>query len=121
VEIIWRSYELGPAQGRIPGPTAGEEMAEPGWWEDQAPDRITRIQALEAAEGLGLNLQLDLAAGFPEAQREPVILSHTVADYLRQVSMDLVQQRRYDAYQAVPPRRSTGRSTGSPSHHSPTT
>ncbi|MER5627868.1 DsbA family oxidoreductase [Streptosporangium sp. NPDC002544] len=56
VEIIWRSYELAPEEGRIPGTTAAEAMA--GWWGDQAPIRVARIQALGAAEGLELNLHL---------------------------------------------------------------
>ncbi|MFE9104215.1 DsbA family oxidoreductase [Actinomadura geliboluensis] len=56
VEIAWRSYELAPEEGRDPGPTAAEAMA--GWWGAQAPDRIARIQALGAAEGLELNLHL---------------------------------------------------------------
>ncbi|MFI7639670.1 DsbA family protein [Nonomuraea sp. NPDC049400] len=56
VEIVWRSYELAPEEGRIPGPTAAEAMA--GWWGDQAPARIARIRALGSAEGLELNLHL---------------------------------------------------------------
>ncbi|WP_433356812.1 DsbA family oxidoreductase [Microtetraspora malaysiensis] len=56
VEIIWRSYELAPEEGRVPGPTAAEAMT--GWWGEQAPARIARIRSLGAAEGLELNLHL---------------------------------------------------------------
>ncbi|GII94357.1 DsbA family oxidoreductase [Sinosporangium siamense] len=56
VEIIWRSFELAPDGSRTPGPTAAEAMT--GWWGDQAPARIARIQSLGAAEGLELNLHL---------------------------------------------------------------
>ncbi|MFG2085869.1 MULTISPECIES: DsbA family protein [unclassified Spirillospora] len=56
VEVVWRGYELAPEEGRVPGPTAAEAMA--GWWGDQAAERIARIRALGAAEGLELNLHL---------------------------------------------------------------
>ncbi|MFE3455736.1 DsbA family oxidoreductase [Nonomuraea sp. NPDC059194] len=56
VEIAWRSYELAPGEGRIPGPTAAEAMT--GWWGEQAPARIARIRSLGAADGLELNLHL---------------------------------------------------------------
>ncbi|SNR41377.1 DsbA family oxidoreductase [Actinomadura mexicana] len=56
VEITWRGYELAPEEGRDPGPTAAEAMV--GWWGDQAPARIARIQTLGAAEGLEINLHL---------------------------------------------------------------
>ncbi|MGP4024180.1 DsbA family protein [Actinomadura sp. 3N407] len=56
VEIVWRGYELAPEEGRVPGPTPAEAMA--GWSGDQAADRIARIRALGAAEGLELNLHL---------------------------------------------------------------
>ncbi|MEV0385666.1 DsbA family oxidoreductase [Nonomuraea sp. NPDC050643] len=56
VEITWRSYELAPEEGRIPGPTAAEAMA--GWWGEQASARIARIRSLGGAEGLELNLHL---------------------------------------------------------------
>ncbi|MGP4101767.1 DsbA family oxidoreductase [Nonomuraea sp. KM90] len=56
VELAWRSYELAPEEGRVPGPTAAEAMA--GWWGEQAPARITLIRSLGAAEGLELNLHL---------------------------------------------------------------
>ncbi|MGR6918886.1 DsbA family oxidoreductase [[Actinomadura] parvosata] len=56
IEIVWRAYELAPDEGRTPGPTAAQAMAD--WWGDQAPARIARIRSLGAAEGLELNLQL---------------------------------------------------------------
>ncbi|TDC83674.1 DsbA family oxidoreductase [Actinomadura sp. 7K507] len=56
VEIVWRAYELAPEEGRVPGPTAAEAMA--GWWGHEAADRVARIRALGAAEGLELNLHL---------------------------------------------------------------
>ncbi|MGI5127790.1 DsbA family oxidoreductase [Pseudonocardia sp. CA-107938] len=58
VAVRWRSVELDPHLGRVPGRTAAEEMADPAWWGDQAASRIAHIQALGAAEGLTLNLHL---------------------------------------------------------------
>jgi predicted DsbA family dithiol-disulfide isomerase len=58
VDVRWRSVELDPGLGRVPGRTAAEEMADPAWWGDQAAARIAHIQALGAAEGLALNLHL---------------------------------------------------------------
>jgi predicted DsbA family dithiol-disulfide isomerase len=58
VDVRWRSVELDPHLGRVPGRTAAEEMADPAWWGDQAASRIAYIQALGAAEGLALNLHL---------------------------------------------------------------
>lgn len=54
VEIVWRSFELSPLQGRVPGPTAAEAMSQ--WWGDQADTRIAQIRSLGAAEGVELNL-----------------------------------------------------------------
>ncbi|WP_410627869.1 DsbA family oxidoreductase [Amycolatopsis sp. cmx-8-4] len=56
VEVVWRSYELAPEQGRAPGPTAAEAMAQ--WWGEQAPARIARIQAGGSADELELNLHV---------------------------------------------------------------
>ncbi|TMR96279.1 DsbA family oxidoreductase [Nonomuraea basaltis] len=67
VEIAWRSYELAPEEGRIPGPTAAEAMA--GWWGEQAPARIARIRSLGAAEGLELNLHLTRPVNTFDAHR----------------------------------------------------
>jgi predicted DsbA family dithiol-disulfide isomerase len=58
VDVRWRSVELDPRLGRVPGRTAAEEMADPAWWGDRAAARIAHIQALGAAEGLALNLHL---------------------------------------------------------------
>jgi predicted DsbA family dithiol-disulfide isomerase len=74
MEIIWRSYELAPAEGRIPGPTAAEAMT--GWWGEQAPARVARIQSLGAAEGLELNLHLARPVNTFDAHR----LCHLAAD-----------------------------------------
>ncbi|GAA0835908.1 DsbA family oxidoreductase [Streptosporangium amethystogenes subsp. fukuiense] len=74
VEMIWRSYELAPEEGRIPGPTAAEAMA--GWWGEQAPARVARIRSLGAAEGLELNLHLARPVNTFDAHR----LSKLAAD-----------------------------------------
>lgn len=58
VEVVWRSDELSPNQGRVPGRTAAEEMGEGDWWGDQAQARITRIRDLGTVEGVELNLHL---------------------------------------------------------------
>ncbi|EFC79205.1 DsbA family protein [Parafrankia sp. EUN1f] len=57
VDLVWRSFELGPDLSRVPGPTAAAEMRDGTWWGDQASARIARIRALGAAEGLDLNLE----------------------------------------------------------------
>ncbi|MFG3705158.1 DsbA family oxidoreductase [Micromonospora sp. NPDC047670] len=56
VEVVWRAFELAPEEGRVPGPTAAEAMA--GWWGEQAPARVARIQSMGAAAGVELNLHL---------------------------------------------------------------
>jgi predicted DsbA family dithiol-disulfide isomerase len=58
VEVVWRSYELGPNLSRIPGPTAEEEMRDGSWWGGEAGARISRIRDLGAADGVELNLHL---------------------------------------------------------------
>ncbi|WP_344982073.1 DsbA family oxidoreductase [Streptosporangium fragile] len=52
--VVWRSFELSPGQGRVPGPTAAEEMIR--WWGERASARIDLIRRLGAAEGLVLDL-----------------------------------------------------------------
>lgn len=74
VEIVWRSYELSPNEGRIPGPTAAEAMR--GWWADQAPAKVAHIRALGAEEGLELNLHLARPVNTFDAHR----LSHLGGD-----------------------------------------
>lgn len=74
LEIVWRSFELAPDAGRIPGPTAAEAMAE--WWGEQASARIARIQAVGAAEGLELDLHLARPVNTFDAHR----LCHLAAD-----------------------------------------
>ncbi|GAB3141262.1 protein disulfide isomerase FrnE [Micromonospora sonneratiae] len=75
VQIVWRSYELAPQDGRVPGPTAAEAMA--GWWGDQAAARVERIRALGAAEGLELNLHIARPVNTFDAHR----LCHLAADH----------------------------------------
>ncbi|SCE95617.1 Predicted dithiol-disulfide isomerase, DsbA family [Micromonospora viridifaciens] len=74
VQIIWRSFELAPDEGRTPGLTAAEAMT--GWWGDQAPTRIARIEALGAAEGLTINLHRARPVNTFDAHR----LCHLAAD-----------------------------------------
>ncbi|TDD81525.1 DsbA family oxidoreductase [Actinomadura rubrisoli] len=89
VEIVWRGYELAPGEGRVPGPTAAEAMA--GWWGDQTADRIARIQALGAAEGLELNLHLARPVNTFDAHR----LCRLAADHGR---ADQMMERLLGAY-----------------------
>ncbi|WP_329087624.1 MULTISPECIES: DsbA family oxidoreductase [unclassified Streptosporangium] len=79
LEIVWRSYELAPEAGRIPGPTAAEAMK--GWWGDQAPARVARIQAIGAAEGLELNLHAARPVNTFDAHRLcHLAVKHELAD-----------------------------------------
>ncbi|RLK22295.1 putative DsbA family dithiol-disulfide isomerase [Micromonospora sp. M71_S20] len=73
-QVVWRSYELAPHEGRTPGRTAAEAMAD--WWADAAPARIARIRTLGAAEGLELNLHLARPVNTFDAHR----LGHLAAD-----------------------------------------
>ncbi|WP_203859766.1 DsbA family protein [Plantactinospora mayteni] len=34
IQVVWRSHELAPQEGKLPGLTAAEAMA--GWWGEQA-------------------------------------------------------------------------------------
>ncbi|MEJ3749522.1 DsbA family oxidoreductase [Actinomycetes bacterium KLBMP 9797] len=77
VQIVWRSFELAPREGNIPGPTAAEAMTD--WWGDQAPARVERIRALGAAEGLELNLHMARPVNTFDAHR----LCHLAADHGR--------------------------------------
>lgn len=56
VRVVWRSYELAPDAGRVPGPTAAEAMVR--WWGERAPARIAHIQAVGSADGVELDLHL---------------------------------------------------------------
>jgi predicted DsbA family dithiol-disulfide isomerase len=56
VEVVWRSYELAPEEGSVPGPTAAEAMSR--WWGERAAARVAHIQAVGAEDGLELNLHL---------------------------------------------------------------
>lgn len=75
IQIIWRSYELAPQEGKAPGPTAAAAMAD--WWGEQASARIGRIRALGAAEGLELNLHLARPVNTFDAHR----LCHLASDH----------------------------------------
>ncbi|APR81908.1 2-hydroxychromene-2-carboxylate isomerase/DsbA-like thioredoxin domain protein [Minicystis rosea] len=54
VRVVWRSYELSPNEGRVPGATAEELIRT--WRGDEADARIARVRALGVADGLALNL-----------------------------------------------------------------
>lgn len=89
IQILWRSYELAPEEGRIPGLTAAEAMA--GWWGEQASARIARIRALGEAEGLQLNLHRARPVNTFDAHR----LSHLAADH---GVADRMMERLFHAY-----------------------
>ncbi|SFA77856.1 Predicted dithiol-disulfide isomerase, DsbA family [Amycolatopsis marina] len=89
VEIVWRSFQLAPEEGRVPGPTAAEAMT--GWWGDQAQARIARIQTLGVAEGLELNLHLARPVNTFDAHR----LCHLAATH---GLADEVMERLLHAY-----------------------
>jgi predicted DsbA family dithiol-disulfide isomerase len=75
IQVVWRSHELAPQEGKIPGLTAAEAMA--GWWGEQASTRIMRIRALGVAEGLELNLHRARPVNTFDAHR----LCHLAADH----------------------------------------
>ncbi|NGY60947.1 DsbA family oxidoreductase [Lentzea sp. NEAU-D13] len=74
VEVVWRSWELAPEQGRVPGPTAAEAMAQ--WWGERAPARVAHIQAVGSADGL----ELDLHAARPVSTFDAHRLIHLAAE-----------------------------------------
>jgi predicted DsbA family dithiol-disulfide isomerase len=74
VQIVWRSLELAPDESRTPGITAAQAMA--GWWGDQAPARIAKIEALGAAEGVMIDLHRARPVNTFDAHR----LCHLAAD-----------------------------------------
>jgi predicted DsbA family dithiol-disulfide isomerase len=79
VEVVWRSYELGPAAGRVPGPTAAEAMTQ--WWGERAAARVAHIRAVGAEDGLELNLHLARPVNTFDAHRLiHVAAAHGVAD-----------------------------------------
>jgi predicted DsbA family dithiol-disulfide isomerase len=75
IQIVWRSYELAPEEGKVPSLTAAEAMV--GWWGEQASARIARIRALGEAEGLELNLHRAQPVNTFDAHR----LCHLAADH----------------------------------------
>ncbi|MEU7399569.1 DsbA family oxidoreductase, partial [Streptomyces albogriseolus] len=89
IQIVWRSYELAPEEGKVPGLTAAEAMA--GWWGEQASARITRIRALGEAEGLQLNLHRARPVNTFDAHR----LCHLAADH---GVADKMMERLFHAY-----------------------
>lgn len=89
IQIVWRSYELAPEEGKVPGLTAAEAMV--GWWGEQASARITRIRALGEAEGLELNLHRARPVNTFDAHR----LCHLAADY---GVADKMMERLFHAY-----------------------
>lgn len=74
-EVVWRSYELGPESGRVPGPTAAEAMVR--WWGERAQSRVARIREVGAGEGLELNLHLARPVNTFDAHR----MIHLAADH----------------------------------------
>jgi predicted DsbA family dithiol-disulfide isomerase len=75
VEVVWRSYELAPDEGRTPGPTAAEAMTQ--WWGERAAARVAHIRAVGAEDGLELNLHLARPVNTFDAHR----LIHLAADH----------------------------------------
>ncbi|GAA2831953.1 putative DsbA family dithiol-disulfide isomerase [Aminobacter aminovorans] len=55
IEIVWRSFELSPEGGPIPGDSAADMIRQ--WRGDAAEARIAQITALGAAEGTKLDLE----------------------------------------------------------------
>ncbi|MFI6980940.1 DsbA family protein [Embleya sp. NPDC050154] len=79
VGIIWRSRELAPDAGRVPGPTAAEAMVT--WWGDRAAERIEHIRAEGRLEGLELNLHLARPVSTFDAHRLVYLAAeHNLAD-----------------------------------------
>ena len=90
VEVVWRSFELDPAAGRVPGVTAAEAMEQ---WMDPAavPARIRLIKDHGRQEGLELNLERSRPVNTFDAHR----LSHFAAGRGR---ADEMMERLFRAY-----------------------
>lgn len=88
-EIVWRSFELSPEGGAIPGESAADMIRQ--WRGDAAAARIAEIMAFGAAEGLQLDLEkarpvnsfnahrlvhLGAAAGKSDAVMERLLRAH---------------------------------------------
>lgn len=105
VQVVWRSFELAPDAGTVPGRPAAEAMA--NWWGDQAPARVARIRALGVAEGLALDVHLARPVSTFDAHR----LCHLAADRGRadQMMELLLRAHHTDGLKvADPPGRSDG-------------
>ncbi|MFD0888554.1 DsbA family oxidoreductase, partial [Streptosporangium algeriense] len=74
-EVVWRSYELSPDEGRTPGRTAAEAMAD--WWGEQSGARVELIHTLGRAEGLDIDLTLARPVNTFDAHR----LRHLAAEH----------------------------------------
>jgi len=57
VEVVWRSWELGPNLDRVPGPTAADAMRERVRSADEAEARLEHICRLASSDGIDLNLE----------------------------------------------------------------
>ncbi|ABD13454.1 putative dithiol-disulfide isomerase involved in polyketide biosynthesis [Frankia casuarinae] len=92
VRLRWRSYQLSPDEGRIPGPTAAEAMAT--WTApDQLPVRLALIEQL----GTDLGLAIDLDKARPVNTFDAHRLTHFAADHER---ADALVEALLRAYQA---------------------
>ncbi|MER8235260.1 DsbA family oxidoreductase [Streptomyces sp. NPDC101490] len=74
VEVVWRSYELGPEAEHEPGPTAEKVMEQ---WMDPAavPVRVAQIKEHGRKEGVELNMHLSTPVNSFDAHR----LTHLAA------------------------------------------
>ncbi|GAB2854790.1 protein disulfide isomerase FrnE [Actinocorallia aurea] len=54
MRVVWRSYELSPDEGKVPGRSAAEALLE--WRGAEGPARIELIHSLGRADGLPLDL-----------------------------------------------------------------
>ncbi|MEU1730147.1 DsbA family oxidoreductase [Streptosporangium sp. NPDC020145] len=89
LEIVWRSYELSPEEGRTPGRTAAEAMGD--WWGEQGSARVELIHTLGRAEGVDIDLTLARPVNTFDAHR----LRHLAADH---GLADQVMERLLRAY-----------------------
>jgi predicted DsbA family dithiol-disulfide isomerase len=90
VGLVWRSYQLSPGEGLVPGVTAVEAMAQ---WMDpsRVPARVALIKAEGRADGLTLNLDGARPVNTFDAHR----LTHLAAE--RGPVADLIE-RMFRAY-----------------------
>lgn len=114
VDIVWRSYELGPDLARVPGMTAAEEMRDGGWWGEEADARIEHIRRLGAAEGVDLNLDAARPVNTFDAHR--VVHLGAEHDRATQVMRGLLRAYHTDGRNVADPDvlRDVGRAAGLP-------